>query len=247
MKKTILLGTTMAALALAQPAPAGEDTGSDRRDRTALGATTGMMIGAIAGGPIGAVAGIALGAYSGNTIARSQELPAVQGELDTARSELGDERLRVAQLNARLDAARGDLQQLSAQMTELLLERAVFDGLAMDVMYSTGESRLSPEAVARVERLAELLHELPELTVQLDGYADPRGEEGYNAELSGRRAEGVREVLIAAGVVPERISVEAHGETVSEAAEGNLDHYALERRVRISLDATQTRTATVQP
>ena len=48
-----------------------------------------------------------------------------------------------------------------------------------------------------------------------------------------RRADHVRDVLIRNGVPAERISVEAHGE--SPAADDNVDSFALERRVSLTL------------
>jgi len=51
--------------------------------------------------------------------------------------------------------------------------------------------------------------------------------------LSVRRAEHVRHVLLANGVPTARISVKAHGE--SPAADDDVDSYAFERKVSLTL------------
>jgi outer membrane protein OmpA-like peptidoglycan-associated protein len=42
---------------------------------------------------------------------------------------------------------------------------------------------------------------------------------------------------MARGIAADRIETHAHGDSQSEAATGDLDAYALERRVRIRLEA----------
>ena len=48
-------------------------------------------------------------------------------------------------------------------------------------------------------------------------------------------AQAVASALVDAAVPVDRVSVHGHGEGQSRAAEGDLDGYALERRVRIEL------------
>jgi outer membrane protein OmpA-like peptidoglycan-associated protein len=71
--------------------------------------------------------------------------------------------------------------------------------------------------------------------VAVAGFTDPRGSDAYNDELSLRRAQNVAAVLMSAGVPAERICIEAHGKTAAADADGDLDSYALERRVTIRL------------
>jgi outer membrane protein OmpA-like peptidoglycan-associated protein len=82
-------------------------------------------------------------------------------------------------------------------------------------------------------KLGALVASLPQAQVRIAGYADPRGSDSYNDELSLRRAVSVAAVLMSAGVPRERILVEAHGKTESTSAAGDLDAYALERRVTV--------------
>ncbi len=203
-----------------------------------IGIASGAVIGATAAGPVGAVVGALIGVHYASSVKQASEVPGLQGDLATANSELRLSQTRIARLDRSLFETRGELAKLGEEMSELLLERAVFEGLQMEVMYPTAASELSPESTARIERLAELLHKVPEITVRLDGYADPRGADGYNLDLSRERAETVRDILTAAGIEPTRVSIYAHGETTSASGEDDLDAYALDRRVRIRLFGT---------
>jgi OOP family OmpA-OmpF porin len=69
--------------------------------------------------------------------------------------------------------------------------------------------------------------------IQLDGFADARGTETYNAELSATRASAVRDALMSGGMPAERIVVRADGETGAIATDS--DGMALERRVRLDV------------
>jgi outer membrane protein OmpA-like peptidoglycan-associated protein len=77
---------------------------------------------------------------------------------------------------------------------------------------------------------------MPQAHVRVAGYADPRGSDAYNDELSLRRAQSVAAVLSGAGVPAERIMIEAHGKTESASLTGDLDAYALDRRVTVRLE-----------
>ncbi len=106
-------------------------------------------------------------------------------------------------------------------------------GIAMDLLFRTDEFALADTTGDRLAELARTLATMPDIRVQLDGFADERGDEQYNFALSEKRVEFVRQLLLDAGVHPDRINVSAHGESVAQDA--NPDSYALERRVSVKL------------
>jgi len=81
--------------------------------------------------------------------------------------------------------------------------------------------------------MAATLAGMPGVRIQLDGFADERGDAAYNHKLSEKRVEFVRNLFVASGVHPTRISTSAHGEAVAQAPDA--DSYALERRVSVRL------------
>jgi peptidoglycan-associated lipoprotein len=70
-------------------------------------------------------------------------------------------------------------------------------------------------------------------SMDIDGYADPRGEADYNFELGEQRAESVKTLLTTAGMSDDRIHVASHGE--SEATGFDESTWAKDRRVDLSL------------
>ena len=203
-----------------------------------LGIGSGALAGAIVGGPVGAIVGAAIGGHYTDNLQRSAKVPGLESDVNVMRKELGNSKDRVARLDRSLFETRNELDKLNTEMADLLLERAAFEGLQMEVLYHTGESELDQQATGRLNRLGELLKKLPDMTVRLDGYADPRGDESYNDSLSRKRAEAVRDTLIAAGVDGNRIAVHAHGESGSVSSATDLDAYALDRKVRLRLFGT---------
>jgi len=112
---------------------------------------------------------------------------------------------------------------------------SVLDGLQGDVLFRTGSAEITPEIAHEIQVLAQAVAKSPALKVRLDGYADPRGTVDTNLKLSQDRANAVRDLFLAAGIGDEVLEVNAYGKSQSVAADS--DGYALERRVRLTLQA----------
>ncbi len=67
----------------------------------------------------------------------------------------------------------------------------------------------------------------------MEGHTDERGSREYNIALGERRANGVRQVMIAMGVSPQQIRVVSYGEERPAAGGQDEQSYALNRRVEI--------------
>jgi len=82
-------------------------------------------------------------------------------------------------------------------------------------------------------------------SIVIEGHADGEGTEDYNLALSRRRAEWVRDWLIARGVDAARLSVAFHGEGTPLTDESDERDRQLDRRVTFHstrrVDAAQTR------
>lgn len=89
---------------------------------------------------------------------------------------------------------------------------------------------LSPEAEGTLQQQAALLESHPEVAVTIQGHADERGTREYNLALGERRADSVRNYLIALGVPAERISVVSYGKERPECPEAAETCWAQNRR-----------------
>ncbi|TLZ28134.1 MAG: OmpA family protein [Gammaproteobacteria bacterium] len=102
--------------------------------------------------------------------------------------------------------------------------------------FRTNDDSINARVMPPLLKLGALVAAMPQARVRIAGYADPRGSQASNSELSLRRAQGVAAVLMTAGVARERILIEAHGKTESTSAEGDVDSYAFDRRVTLRLE-----------
>jgi outer membrane protein OmpA-like peptidoglycan-associated protein len=203
-----------------------------------IGIGAGAVVGAIAGGPIGFIIGSAIGAKVGDTMhEKSSAIESLSGSLDDSRNNVADLESDVRSLNSDVDALSTELDRLQTiDRPELIsLMQA---GIAMDLLFRTDEHVLADTTGGRLASLAQGLAAMSDVRVQLDGFADERGDSSYNFELSEKRVEFVRDQLIAAGIHPSRIRVAAHGE--APAQDDSVDSYALERRVSLKLFIEET-------
>jgi len=220
MRKLVAIIVTVAVVA-ASPAIAASASKEEN-----VGVGSGVVIGALAGGPVGAIIGAAIGAKVGDSMhKKSSTIDDLSGSLQESRSDL-------ASLESDIDALSAELARFE-QIDRPQLISLMQAGIAMDLLFRTDEYVLANTTGGRLTELAGAVAELKDVRVQLDGFADERGDAEYNLELSARRVEFVRDQLVAAGIDPARIHVTAHGE--APAQDNSADSYALERRVALKI------------
>jgi peptidoglycan-associated lipoprotein len=71
---------------------------------------------------------------------------------------------------------------------------------------------LSPEATGVLDQQAAWLQQYPDVIVTIEGHADERGTREYNLALGDRRANAVKNYLLALGVTPARLLTISYGE-----------------------------------
>ncbi|MDH4049106.1 MAG: DUF456 family protein [Gammaproteobacteria bacterium] len=221
----------MAVVATLAAGTASAETRTSKEEGTGVG--VGAVIGAVAGGPVGMIVGAAAGAWLGDSIHKDKmRVSSLSATLADTETQLGKLEQTVGQLQNERQKTDSELTRLRAIAKPELLS-LLQTGIEMDLLFRTDEYVLSDTTGTRLQQLAMTLATMPDVRVQLDGFADERGDAEYNRNLSVRRADHVRDVLIGAGVTPSRIKVEAHGE--SPAIDSRIDSYALERRVSLTL------------
>ncbi len=210
-----------------------------------IGVGTGAVIGAVAGGPVGFIVGAAIGAKIGDKYGdKKAEAKALSANLSGSQQRVSALQTNVESLNQDIDQMGVELQQLRQVANPELIE-LMQAGIAMDLLFRTDEDVLVVDTNTRLQQLATSLATTSDIYVQLDGFADERGNAKYNQQLSVRRAEHVRDLLIEHGVSPDRIKLTAHGE--SPAADPNIDSFALERRVSLTLYVQNTPSFAANP
>jgi outer membrane protein OmpA-like peptidoglycan-associated protein len=81
-----------------------------------------------------------------------------------------------------------------------------------DVQFAPDEATLSAAARHKLDALVALLKAQPKRHIRIAGYTDSTGTESTNLDLSQRRADAVRDVLVDNGIHPNRITARGYGE-----------------------------------
>ncbi len=206
--------------------------------KESIGVGVGGVIGAVAGGPVGFIVGAAFGAKIGDELhQKDTQVTMLSDSLTSSKEKISELETSVDALNSDIDSLGGDLQRMRAIARPELLT-LMQAGIEMDLLFRTDEDELGISTDSRLRELATSLSTMPGVYIQLDGFADERGDAEYNQRLSARRAEHVRDIFMSNGVAESRIKLAAHGE--SPAADDNIDSFALERKVSLTLFVEET-------
>ena len=98
------------------------------------------------------------------------------------------------------------------------------------VRFPEGSAEVTPEHAAELDRVANIMNALPNLTTLVIGHADQRGDEVANYVISEARADAVTTYLAGRGVAPSRLSSRAVGEADLLTLDNNDTALALNRR-----------------
>lgn len=228
MKTSAFKNTVLATAAVAVFAAQGIASAADTTDAQKH-AGTGFGVGALVGSAAGPV-GILLGAVAGKLIADNQtndkQLAAAEAKRVAAEAELVESKSAMAEMKKNMVA--------SNDAGKLFKGGLAARDYSLEVLFRTASRDIEPQFQDKLNTLATLLNEHPRLTVSLEGYADNRGDASYNQKLSEQRIDAVVQTLVGHGIDGARISATAYGESRS-TAEHDVDGWALERRVSISI------------
>lgn len=109
-----------------------------------------------------------------------------------------------------------------------------------DLVFASGAAVLEPGEYASLTALAGWLREDPARSVMLVGHTDGSGGLKANVQLSKRRAEGAREVLLKMpGVAPSQVAAEGAGPLAPRATNLTEEGRRKNRRVEAVITSTQ--------
>lgn len=184
---------------------------------TGIGAAVGAGLGQVIGGDteatlIGAGIGAALGGVAGGSIGRYMDNQEAALRQQFAASEAAN-----VQRNADVLAV-------------------TFKG---DVLFDVNSAALKPGSYSEINRVANVLMQYPQTTIQVAGHTDSTGGEAYNQGLSERRAMSVQNALVNQGVAPMRMRSLGFGESQPIADNSTEAGRQLNRRVVVTIEPQQ--------
>jgi len=99
--------------------------------------------------------------------------------------------------------------------------------------FAFNKATLTAEGRQHVDHAVQVLRDESSLAVSVEGHTDSVGSDAYNMKLSQRRADAVRDYMVAHGIAADRITTEAFGETRPVASNDTAAGRAENRRVEI--------------
>jgi outer membrane protein OmpA-like peptidoglycan-associated protein len=94
------------------------------------------------------------------------------------------------------EAVGAALKELGAKSTETEIRIE----LSSDILFDFDRAELRPQAVPHLEKVATILRSYPNSSSTIEGHTDNKGTRQYNQKLSVRRADSVKNWLLAQGV-----------------------------------------------
>lgn len=149
-------------------------------------------------------------------------------QLNARTSEVESAKLARDQATRKASALQSEVDALNAKPTDR--------GLVLtlgDVLFDTGKANLNPGASRNLDQLVQFLTEHDDRRVEIDGYTDSVGTDSFNVDLSQRRADTVKAVLVSRGIDSSRIVSRGYGKDFEVASNSEASGRQLNRRVEI--------------
>ncbi len=171
---------------------------------------------------------------------QAEQAQAAKAQADAARAqaeaEAAEARAKAAEANKTAESAEAVREKLRQQLNSVLATSETARGLIVnmsDVLFNTGEYTLKPAAQISLAKVAGILLAYPGLEVQVEGYTDSVGSDTYNQTLSDKRAETVKNFLVAQGVAPNSVTSQGFGKNDPVADNSTAAGRSLNRRVNM--------------
>jgi outer membrane protein OmpA-like peptidoglycan-associated protein len=171
---------------------------------------------------------------------QAEQAQAAKAQADAARAqaeaEAAEARAKAAEANKSAESAEAVREKLRLQLNSVLATSESARGLIVnmsDVLFNTGQYTLKPATQISLAKVAGILLAYPGLQVQVEGFTDSVGSDAFNQTLSDRRAETVRNFLVAQGVPPNNITSKGFGKNNPVADNSTASGRTQNRRVNM--------------
>ena len=167
--------------------------------------------------------------------AMARETERARKEVEAMAREAEQARFLVVAETEKADQAKAEMDQLSRELSDLKAkqtERGIVLPMG-DVLFEFGKSELSLVAIRNVNKLADFLQQYPARNLLIEGHTDSVGSEEFNLALSEKRANGVRDQLVAKGIAAERITPMGYGKKYPVAGNDTPAGRQQNRRVEV--------------
>lgn len=116
-------------------------------------------------------------------------------------------------LNARQEFSTDTAEVDAEYGIDFMLASLSKPNIVENIFYDFDRATLRPESKEALDELATLLHDNPNITIEMTSHTDRKGSDEYNIDLSHRRAKSVVDYLIEAGISSDRLQYQGYGRT----------------------------------
>jgi outer membrane protein OmpA-like peptidoglycan-associated protein len=131
--------------------------------------------------------------------------------------EINDLREVIAAKDLELVSLADELLNVQNQLNEARNQQAQATGQTINILESViafpfNQADVQVSQMPSLEHAANYLKNNPDASITINGYASPEGTEDYNLQLSQRRADAVKAILVDKyGIEASRINAIGHG------------------------------------
>jgi chemotaxis protein MotB len=174
-----------------------------------------------------------------------------QSQLNMSKEELANQQRRLAELQALMNQQKRAIEEIRKKMTEALVgfnsnelsvsikNGKVYVSLQENLLFPSGSAVVNPKGKQALGKLAEVLNNNPDITVDIEGHTDSvpiRGRYQDNWALSTARATSIVRILTTDYQVdPVRVTASGHSSYDPVQTNSTADGRALNRRTEIIL------------
>jgi outer membrane protein OmpA-like peptidoglycan-associated protein len=167
-----------------------------------------------------------------------------EAQAQLARQQAAAEQQKADQATQQAEEYRqkreSELQQLQQALGQIAETHRSAMGLVMtldskSIRFDFDKANVKPEYRDILNRIAGILMTLNGYSVAVYGYTDDTGTQTYNLQLSQRRAEAVRDLLVQAGISPTIMSAKGFGKSDPRVLGDSEQARAANRRVEIGI------------
>ncbi len=99
------------------------------------------------------------------------------------------------------------------------------------IFFEFNRAVIQPQSFHILDTVAQVLRDFPDITIEVQGHTDSRGNDAFNMRLSQQRSDAVRQYLINQGIASQRLTARGYGETSPIESNATNDGRAMNRRV----------------
>lgn len=182
----------------------------------------GAGIGAVAGGTLGAI----IGKKAGNTAVGALIGGAIGG---TAGAFIG----------RKMDRQAAEIKETVPGAEVTRAGEGLIVKFPDGILFDFNKTEVKAAGKNNVDKLATSMENNPDTDILIVGHTDNVGADAYNMDLSQRRAQSVKSLIIADGVSGSRLKTEGRGETEPIGDNTTAAGRAQNRRVEIVIVANE--------